>query len=253
MGEITVVLLLLLIFVGPSKLPELAAGLGKLIREFRKVTSDVKNEIVLDDAIRKPFEELRDAVTLDPEELKRRDNLRRAVEEAARKRREEEEAAKAATTAAMTLAPGESMSLPAGDAAAAVVTAPAAEGGDVSPIVPPVGPPSGTVARNRPDPAPVATALPVPGAARVTPPISSVEGERANVTQSLSEKDLLAGTPPPAVAPRRPTPPPLPGVSRKPVPGPNATQVLADKDLLPPGAPPAPGAKPPPVPGAKKS
>ena len=30
----------------------------------------MKNEIVLDDTFRKPFEELRDAVTLAPEELK---------------------------------------------------------------------------------------------------------------------------------------------------------------------------------------
>ena len=49
MGEITVILLLALIFLGPSKLPDLAAGLGKLIREIRKATSDVKNEIALDD------------------------------------------------------------------------------------------------------------------------------------------------------------------------------------------------------------
>jgi sec-independent protein translocase protein TatB len=246
MGEILVVLLLLLIFVGPSKLPELASGLGKLIREFRKVTSDVKNEIVLDESFRKPFEELRDAVTLAPEELKRRDNLRKAMEEAARKR-QEEEAAQAAAAAATAPATTEPMSLPAGEspaeAAAAVVTAPAAEGGDVAPIVPPVGPPTGTVARNRPDP--------VPGAARVPPPVSSVEGDRANVTQKISEADLLAASTPPPT--RRPTPPPLPGVSRKPVPGPNATRVLAESDLLPPGAPPVPGVKPPPVPGPKKT
>ena len=64
MGEITVILLLALIFVGPKKLPDLATGLGKLIRQIRKTTADVKNEIVLDDTFRKPFEELRDAVTL---------------------------------------------------------------------------------------------------------------------------------------------------------------------------------------------
>jgi sec-independent protein translocase protein TatB len=79
MGEITVILVLALIFLGPKKLPELASGLGKLIREIRKTTSDVKNEIQLDEAIRKPFEELRDAVTLHPEELKRRDRLRKEL------------------------------------------------------------------------------------------------------------------------------------------------------------------------------
>src|SRR5437764_6498133 len=91
MGEITVILVLLLLFVGPSKLPELASGLGKLIRQVRKATSDVKNEIALDDTFRKPFEELRDAVTLHPEELKRRDRIKHELEEA---RRRSEELAK---------------------------------------------------------------------------------------------------------------------------------------------------------------
>src|SRR5215831_16292796 len=85
MGEITVILLLALIFLGPKKLPELASGLGKIIKDIRKATSDVKNEIQLDETIRKPFEELRDAVTLPPEELKRRDLLKKEMEEARRK------------------------------------------------------------------------------------------------------------------------------------------------------------------------
>src|SRR4051794_41960074 len=106
MGEITVILLLALIFLGPSKLPELAAGLGKLIREVRKATSDVKNEIALDDTFRKPFEELRDAVTLHPEELKRRDQIRRELDEA-RKRAEEAARAAEATAAPAGLAAGE--------------------------------------------------------------------------------------------------------------------------------------------------
>src|SRR5262245_48654590 len=93
MGEITVILVLLLLFVGPSKLPELASGLGKMIRQIRKATSDVKNEIVLDDSFRKPFEELRDAVTLPPEELKRRDQIKASIEEV---RRQAEELARTA-------------------------------------------------------------------------------------------------------------------------------------------------------------
>src|SRR6476660_1694998 len=98
MGEITVILLLALIFLGPSKLPELATGLGKLIRQIRKATSDVKNEIVLDDTFRKPFEELRDAVTLSPEELKRRDQIRENAEKL-RKELEELEARQRAEAA----------------------------------------------------------------------------------------------------------------------------------------------------------
>ena len=92
MGEITVILLLALIFLGPSKLPDLASGLGKLIKEIRKATSDVKNEIALDDTFRKPFEELRDAVTLHPDELKRRDQWAKASRRG--RRRAAEEAAK---------------------------------------------------------------------------------------------------------------------------------------------------------------
>src|SRR5262252_4400768 len=95
MGEITVILLLALIFLGPSKLPELATGLGRLIRQIRKATADVKNEIVLDDSFRKPFEELRDAVTLSPDELKRRDQIKESLESV---RRQAEELARAATT-----------------------------------------------------------------------------------------------------------------------------------------------------------
>ena len=95
MGEITVILVLLLLFVGPSKLPELASGLGKFIRQVRKTTSDVKNEIVLDDSFRKPFEELRDAVTLSPDELKRRDQIKESL---AAVRKQAEELARAATT-----------------------------------------------------------------------------------------------------------------------------------------------------------
>lgn len=104
MGEITVILLLALIFLGPKKLPELASGLGKLIREIRKTTSDVKNEIQLDDAIRKPFEELRDAVTLHPEELKRRDKLRKELAEL---QRQAETMVAAAEEAVGAAAPGD--------------------------------------------------------------------------------------------------------------------------------------------------
>ena len=92
MGEITVILLLVLLFVGPKKLPDLASGLGRAIRQIRKTTADVKNEIVLDDTFRKPFEELRDAVTLAPEVLKRQDDLiasvRKQAEELERAQRE---------------------------------------------------------------------------------------------------------------------------------------------------------------------
>ena len=291
-GEITVILVLALIFLGPKKLPDLATGLGKLIREIRKATSDVKNEITLDDSFRKPFEELRDAVTLHPDELKRRDQVKKAVEEA-KKRAEEAEAAMAAAASAAAALP----EIPAegGEAATEAAQVPA----QIPAIVPPVSPPAGTVARTRPAPAIVddqevkdgapmsvasadesapfspasppaphaeilTSAPPVSGAPRVTPPISSLAGDRANTTQALSEADLLASVP---QSKRRPTPPPLPGLDRHPPPAnrmglprvtppvsslsgdrANATQSLSESDLLPPGA-----GKPPPLPGPKKT
>jgi len=289
-GEITVILVLALIFLGPKKLPDLATGLGKLIREIRKATSDVKNEITLDDSFRKPFEELRDAVTLHPDELKRRDLIKKQVEEA-KKRAEEAEALMAAAApaaAALPAVPVEGVAAP-------------AEGAQIPAIVPPVSPPLGTMARARPAPAvvdvqeimkdaapmsvaspdesapfspsPLPTANaeiltsappPVGGAPRVTPPVSSLDGDRANTTQALSEADLLASVP---QSKRRPTPPPLPGLDRQPPPAnrmglprvtppvsslssdrANATQSLSESDLLPPGA-----GKPPPLPGPKKT
>ena len=99
-GELIVILIVALIFLGPKMLPELATGLGKVIREIRKATADIKQDLELDDMIRKPLQELRDAATLPPEELKRRDEIkaaqRKAAEEEARRK---ELAAKAAEDA----------------------------------------------------------------------------------------------------------------------------------------------------------
>jgi TatA/E family protein of Tat protein translocase len=43
--EIAIILAIALIVLGPSKLPELARGLGKGLREFRKATEDFKSTI----------------------------------------------------------------------------------------------------------------------------------------------------------------------------------------------------------------
>ncbi len=88
MQEILVILVLALIFLGPKKLPELASGIGKAIREVRKATADIKSEIELDDVIRKPLEELREATMLPPEELKRRDEERKWREQREKEERE---------------------------------------------------------------------------------------------------------------------------------------------------------------------
>jgi len=209
MGEITVILLLVLLFVGPKKLPDLAAGLGKAIRQIRKATADVKNEIVLDDTFRKPFEELRDAVTLAPEELKRRDEMKEAIRRQAEEleRTQRDMAAAAAASEAQKTPPPEP--LPAetsGPWPPPLASAPPPPPPPIGAPAPPVAPPVGTYPRS-PTPAPFSPGR-LGGAQRVTPPVSSLDGRNANTTQTLTEEDLLPlkkGAPPPL-------PPPLPGV-----------------------------------------
>jgi len=43
--EIALVLFLILLLFGAKRLPELARGFGKSIREFKKATSEVENDI----------------------------------------------------------------------------------------------------------------------------------------------------------------------------------------------------------------
>ena len=49
--EISLILAVVLIFFGPKKIPELARGLGKGIREFKDATKEIKNE--LEDGLKK--------------------------------------------------------------------------------------------------------------------------------------------------------------------------------------------------------
>jgi TatA/E family protein of Tat protein translocase len=227
MGEITVILLLALIFLGPKKLPDLASGLGKIIRDIRKATSDVKNEIALDDTFRKPFEELRDAVTLHPDELKRRDEIKKSLEEAQRKLAEAEAAATAtdltpppdsdpaAMNAALSETPPPPITLPPAPPPPVSSAAPRPSSviSSAPPPAPapavPTAPPAGTIARQPPPPRPRL------GPPRVTPPVSMLATDQANKTQSLSEADLL---PPPTPAP--PTVPPLASGTKTPPPPP---------------------------------
>ena len=46
--ELIVILAIALIVIGPGKLPEVGASLGKSIREFRKAATDVKDSATLD-------------------------------------------------------------------------------------------------------------------------------------------------------------------------------------------------------------
>jgi TatA/E family protein of Tat protein translocase len=61
--EIIIIFLAILLLFGADKIPEITQGLGKGIREFRKVTSDIKKEF--DEStreIRKDVEDLRNDV-----------------------------------------------------------------------------------------------------------------------------------------------------------------------------------------------
>ncbi|NTW55842.1 MAG: twin-arginine translocase TatA/TatE family subunit [Chlorobiaceae bacterium] len=42
--ELLLILFVILLFFGPSKLPELARGLGRGMREFKKAQADLENE-----------------------------------------------------------------------------------------------------------------------------------------------------------------------------------------------------------------
>jgi sec-independent protein translocase protein TatA len=52
--ELFLILLIVLIFFGAKKLPELARGLGQGIREFRKAAKDVQDEV--ENAVKKTDE-----------------------------------------------------------------------------------------------------------------------------------------------------------------------------------------------------
>ena len=44
-SEMLVIVVLVLIFFGPQRMPEIARGLGKAMREFRKSMNEVKREL----------------------------------------------------------------------------------------------------------------------------------------------------------------------------------------------------------------
>lgn len=48
-GELLIVLLVILLLFGAKRLPELARGMGKGIREFKKATSDIEEEMKLEE------------------------------------------------------------------------------------------------------------------------------------------------------------------------------------------------------------
>lgn len=44
-SELIIILILVLIFFGPKRLPDVAEAIGKSLQKFKKASSDIKNEI----------------------------------------------------------------------------------------------------------------------------------------------------------------------------------------------------------------
>ena len=64
--ELLVIFAMALLVLGPKRLPDLASGLGKAIREFRKATRDLTDQIEVDDSVRRPIMELKAALRDEP-------------------------------------------------------------------------------------------------------------------------------------------------------------------------------------------
>jgi sec-independent protein translocase protein TatB len=219
-GELVVILVVALLFLGPKMLPEIASGLGKVIREIRKATADIRQDIELDDMIRGPLRELRDAATLPPEELKRRDEAKEArrkaeaeaaerrereakaaAEEAQRKQREQrEEEARAKAGAAVAPGPGPTEVISAGGT---MIASPPPTHDELRTLTP---------LPELTSPAPVVTATPprlprppLPPSRAVAPSEATVIDLEAQLKAAGEATATLAGRP--VLAPQGPRPP----------------------------------------------
>ena len=67
--ELIVILVLALLVLGPQRIPEAASSLGKAIRSFRRATRELRDQIDIDDDVRRPFEDLRSALRDEPAPL----------------------------------------------------------------------------------------------------------------------------------------------------------------------------------------
>ena len=61
--EMIIIMVIALIVIGPSKLPELARALGKGMAEFRKATQEIKDSLDIDDDFQAVKNDLADTVS----------------------------------------------------------------------------------------------------------------------------------------------------------------------------------------------
>ncbi len=63
MPELIVILVIALIVIGPSKLPDLARALGRGMAEFRKATQEIKESLNVDEELREAKQDLVDSIS----------------------------------------------------------------------------------------------------------------------------------------------------------------------------------------------
>ena len=63
MPELIIILVIALIVIGPSKLPDLARALGKGMAEFKKATQDIKESLDADEDFKQAKQDLVDSVS----------------------------------------------------------------------------------------------------------------------------------------------------------------------------------------------
>ncbi len=69
--EIFIILLVVLLLFGANKIPEIAKGLGKGMREFKKAADDIKREMNDHTGdLKKDFKEINDEIKNTKEDLK---------------------------------------------------------------------------------------------------------------------------------------------------------------------------------------
>ena len=63
MPELIIILVIALIVIGPSKLPDLARALGKGMSEFKKATQEIKESLDVDQKLKEVKEDLVDSIS----------------------------------------------------------------------------------------------------------------------------------------------------------------------------------------------